>query len=101
MPVPFLVTLAWLDTNSLAVAVCVLFAPVLAVAPVMVTVFVAVTDTVRALVEPSRRLRQGGRLADRPAAAVPGRRPGEHVTVTGADVNPALARRRDGELRRR
>src|SRR5215472_3609380 len=49
---PFLISLAEPTANSLVAAVA-LFATVLAVAPVTVTAFVAVTDTVRLLVVPT------------------------------------------------
>jgi hypothetical protein len=49
---PFLVTLTWPVANWL-IAVVALEAPVLAVAPVKVTAFVAVTETARLLVDPT------------------------------------------------
>src|SRR5580693_1049416 len=50
---PFLISLTWLAANSLLVVVCVLLAPVLAVAPVKVTRLVAVTVTAWLLVVPT------------------------------------------------
>ena len=53
MLLPFLISLTWPTANSLVVVVWALLAPVLAIAPVNVTGFVAVTDTAWLLVVPT------------------------------------------------